>query len=104
MKTIGRWSLMRSVTPENVAEHSHMTAVIAHALAVIRRDVLGFECDPNAVAAAALYHDASEILTGDLPTPIKYCNGDIMRSKSSSEERTNFFQPSSAAVATPKSW
>jgi 5'-deoxynucleotidase len=78
MKTIGRWSLMRSVTPENVAEHSHMTAVIAHALAVIRRDVLGIECDPNAVAAAALYHDASEILTGDLPTPIKYCNGDIM--------------------------
>lgn len=78
MKTIRRWSLMRSVTPEDVAQHSHSTAVLAHALAVIRRDVLGLDCDPNAVAARALYHDAGEILTGDLPTPIKYYNADIM--------------------------
>ena len=78
MKNIGRWALMRSVTPENVQEHSHMTAVIAHALGVIRRDVFGRDCDPNECAAAALYHDCSEILTGDLPTPIKYRNPDIM--------------------------
>ena len=78
MKNIGRWALMRSVTPENVQEHSHMVAVLAHALAVIRRDVYGVPCDPNAAAAAALFHDASEILTGDLPTPIKYNNPEIM--------------------------
>ena len=78
MKNISRWALMRSVTPENVQEHSHMVAVLAHALAVIRRDVLGQECDVNAAATAALYHDAGEILTGDLPTPIKYRNPDIM--------------------------
>lgn len=78
MKNIRRWELMRSIQPENVQEHSHMVAVIAHALAVIRRDVFGGECDPNAAAAAALFHDASEILTGDLPTPIKYYDPDIM--------------------------
>ena len=78
MKNIGRWSLMRSVTTENVQEHSHMTAVLAHALAVIRRDVFGKPCDPNACAAAALFHDAAEILTGDLPTPIKYYGPEIM--------------------------
>lgn len=78
MKNIRRWELMRSIQPENVQEHSHMVAVIAHALAVIRRDVFHQDCDVNAAAAAALYHDASEILTGDLPTPIKYYNPDIM--------------------------
>lgn len=78
MKNIRRWELMRSIQPENVQEHSHMVAVIAHALAVIRRDIFGRDCDPNAAAAAALFHDASEILTGDLPTPIKYYDPDIM--------------------------
>ncbi len=78
MKNIRRWELMRSIQPENVQEHSHMVAVLAHALAVIRRDVFGIDCDPNAAATAALFHDASEILTGDLPTPIKYYNPDIM--------------------------
>ncbi len=78
MKNIGRWALMRSIIPENVQEHSHMVAVLAHALAVIRRDVYGLPCDPDATAAAALFHDASEILTGDLPTPIKYNNPEIM--------------------------
>ena len=74
MRYITRWSLMRNAMPENIQEHSHMCAVIAHALAVIRRDVFGRECDPNECAAVALYHDCSEILTGDLPTPIKYHN------------------------------
>ncbi|HBR07717.1 MAG TPA: 5'-deoxynucleotidase [Clostridiales bacterium] len=77
MRYIGRWGLMRNSLPENVQEHSHMVAVIAHALGVIRRDELGRPCDPNALAAAALFHDASEILTGDLPTPIKYHSGSI---------------------------
>ena len=72
MKYIDRWSLMRSTEQENVQEHSHMVAVLAHVLGLIRRDVLGLSCDPDALAAIALYHDAPEILTGDLPTPIKY--------------------------------
>ena len=77
MRYIGRWSLMRNSLPENIQEHSHMVAVIAHALGVIRRDVFGVPCDPNEAAAVALYHDASKILTGDLPTPIKYHSADI---------------------------
>ena len=77
MRYIERWSLMRNALPENIQEHSHMVAVIAHALGIIRREVFHIECDPNACAAAALYHDASEILTGDLPTPIKYYNPEI---------------------------
>ena len=72
MRYIERWSLMRNSIHENIQEHSHMVAVIAHALGVIRRDVYGIDCDPEACAAVALYHDASEILTGDLPTPVKY--------------------------------
>lgn len=75
MRYIGRWGLMRSSIPENVQEHSHMVAVIAHALGVIRREVFGRECDPNALAAAALFHDAPEIITGDMPTPVKYHSG-----------------------------
>lgn len=72
MRYIGRWSLMRNSLPENIQEHSHMVAVLAHALGIIRRDIFGRDCDPNECAAVALYHDSSEILTGDLPTPIKY--------------------------------
>ena len=78
MRYISRWGLMRNSLPENIQEHSHMVAVIAHALGVIRRDVYGIPCDPNQCATVALYHDASEILTGDLPTPIKYHNAEIM--------------------------
>ncbi|MDY3993301.1 MAG: 5'-deoxynucleotidase [Evtepia sp.] len=74
MKYIGRWGLMRSTVPENIQEHSHMVAVLAHALAVIRRDKFGGTIDPGHVAAVALYHDAPEIFTGDLPTPGKYAN------------------------------
>ena len=78
MKNITRWALMRNSFPENVQEHSHMVAVIAHGLAVIRRDVFGIPCDPDRAAAAALFHDASEIYTGDMPTPVKYFNPEIM--------------------------
>ena len=78
MKNITRWSLMRNNTLENIQEHSHMVAVIAHALAVIRRDIFGRPSDPGAAAAMALYHDASEIFTGDMPTPIKYYDAEII--------------------------
>ncbi len=74
MRFIRRWALMRNTAPENVQEHSHQVAVLAHALAVIRNEKFGGRTDPGLVAAAALYHDASEILTGDMPTPIKYDN------------------------------
>lgn len=72
MKYITRWSLMRNSVSENIQEHSHMVSVLAHALGVIRRDIFRKPCDPAACAAAALFHDAAEIFTGDLPTPIKY--------------------------------
>lgn len=77
MRYIGRWGLMRNTVQENIQEHSHMVAVLAHALAVIRRDKFGGTVDPGHVAAVALYHDATEIFTGDLPTPVKYANPDI---------------------------
>ena len=78
MRYITRWGLMRNTFSENIQEHSHQVAVLAHALALIRRDILHLEGpDPDKCAVAALYHDASEILTGDLPTPIKYYNPDI---------------------------
>ena len=77
MRYITRWGLMRNTFSENIQEHSHMVAVLAHGLALIRRDILGLPAEPERCATAALYHDASEILTGDLPTPIKYFNPEI---------------------------
>lgn len=77
LRFISRWALMRNTAPENVQEHSHQTAVLAHALALIRNKRFGGHVDPGAAAAAALYHDASEILTGDMPTPIKYYSPSI---------------------------
>ena len=68
MRYIERWALMRNSVRENIQEHSHQVAVLAHALAVIRNRCFGGRVDPGAVAVAALYHDASEILTGDMPT------------------------------------
>ncbi len=80
MRSITRWGLMRNSYPENIQEHSHQVAVLAHALALIRRDILHLPApDPDRCAVAALYHDATEILTGDLPTPIKYYNSDIKK-------------------------
>ena len=78
MRYITRWGLMRNTFSENIQEHSHQVAVLAHALALIRREILRLEGpDPEKCAVAALYHDASEILTGDLPTPIKYHDPEI---------------------------
>lgn len=77
MKYIERWSLMRNISRENIAEHSFFVSLLSHALACIRRDVLKQPCDPEKAASYALFHDASEIFTGDLPTPIKYFNSEI---------------------------
>ena len=77
MKYIDRWALMRNTRTENVEEHSYEVAVLAHALSVIGRDVFHKDLDPDKTAAAALFHDAPEIITGDLPTPIKYFNPGI---------------------------
>jgi len=77
MRFINRWALMRNSYTENIQEHSHQVAVLAHALAVIRNTYFGGQVDEGAVTVAALYHDATEILTGDMPTPIKYYNPTI---------------------------
>lgn len=77
MKSIKRWCLMRSVSEENIMEHSHEVAVIAHALAVIGNKYFGKNYDVEKVVLYAIYHECSEVITGDLPTPIKYFNDDI---------------------------
>ena len=89
MRYIGRWGLMRNSLHENIQEHSHMVAVLSHCLAVIGRDIYGKNTDPEKCAAAALYHDASEILTGDLPTPIKYHDDAIKNSYKEIELKAN---------------
>lgn len=77
MKLIRRWSLMKSVSEENIAEHSAQVAQIAHALALIKNKKFGGTLNPDRVATMALYHETAEVLTGDLPTPIKYYNPEI---------------------------
>ena len=72
LRYIRRWGLMRSVMPENDAEHSLQVAMIAHAIAVIGRESYGRECDPEHILALGVYHDVSEVITGDMPTPVKY--------------------------------
>lgn len=72
LRHIRRWGLMRSAVPENDAEHSLQVAMIAHGLAVIARDKYQRDVDPEHVLAIAVYHDATEVITGDLPTPVKY--------------------------------
>ena len=72
MRYIQRWALMRNTEPENIQEHSHMVAILAHALALLQNKHFGGHIDPGQAVLLALYHDATEILTGDLPTPIKY--------------------------------
>lgn len=77
MKYINRWGLMRNTRNENICEHSLDTAIIAHALAILRNTRFGGAVDPNRAAVLAMFHDATEILTGDLPTPVKYDNPEI---------------------------
>ena len=77
MKNIDRWGLMRNTRRENLCEHSFETAVIAHALAVLRNTRFGGHVNADRAASLALFHDATEIFTGDLPTPVKYYNPKI---------------------------
>ena len=77
MKYIRRWSLMRSVREENIMEHSQQVAVIAHALALINNKIYGGNVDANKTVLLAQYHEVGEVITGDLPTPIKYFNPEI---------------------------
>ena len=77
LKLIRRWSLMRNTQPENDAEHSLQVAMIAHAIAVVARDRYHKDVDPEHVLSLAVYHDATEVMTGDLPTPVKYHNEEL---------------------------
>jgi len=77
LRLIHRWSLMRNTVPENDAEHSLQVAMIAHAIAVIARDRYGRDVNPEHVLSLAVYHDATEVMTGDLPTPVKYHNDEL---------------------------
>ena len=79
MKYIKRWGIMRNAMDENIQEHALQAAMIAHALAVIKNTVYGGHVNPERVMALAVYHEVSEVITGDLPTPIKYFNPDIKK-------------------------
>lgn len=79
MKLINRWPLMRNVNTENVQEHSLQVAMVAHSLALIRNKFFGGNLDPYKIATIAMFHDVSEVLTGDLPTPVKYYNPAIQQ-------------------------
>lgn len=77
MKYIDRWALMRNSTKENISEHSLEVAMLAHLLAVIGRVRFGKDLDANKAALIGIYHDSTEIITGDMPTPIKYYNDEM---------------------------
>lgn len=89
MRLIRRWSLMRNTQPENDAEHSLQVAMIAHALAIMGRDRYGRDVDPEHAVTLAVYHDASEILTGDMPTPVKYHSQQLHAAYKQVEELAN---------------
>ena len=89
MKYIKRWQLMRSVREENIMEHSQQVAMFAHALAVINNKVFGGTADAEKAVLYAVYHECSEVMTGDLPTPIKYFNNSIKGAYKSLEERAS---------------
>ena len=86
MKYINRWGLMRNIRNENLCEHSTDVAFLAHALSLIKNEYFNGSVDPARVAAAALFHDTPEIMTGDLPTPVKYHNREISAAYKSVEK------------------
>ena len=90
MKYIQRWALMRNTYPENISEHSEEVAMLAHALAVIGNKRLGKQLDASKAALIGIFHDSQEIITGDMPTPIKYYNDDTRTAfKNVEEEASN---------------
>ena len=90
MKFIQRWGLMRNVRQENIQEHSLQTAMIAHNLALVKNKWFGGNVDPLKVLVLAVYHEASEVITGDLPTPIKYFNPEIKKAYKDIEKIANY--------------
>ena len=88
MKFIRRWSLMHSARPETLSEHTAETAILAHTLCLIAKEVTGTPVRPETVAVAALYHDAPEIMTGDMPTPVKYKNERLRSAYKALEEES----------------
>ncbi len=89
LKWIDRWALMRNTSPENLAEHSLQVAMLAHALCVIGNEELGKNLDPDRAAVIGMYHDVSEILTGDMPTPVKYFSPQIRNAYKDIEKDAN---------------
>ncbi len=89
MKYIKRWALMRSTSEENIMEHSWEVAVIAHAIAIIKNEKFGGSVDEYKTLCLAVYHETSEVVTGDLPTPIKYFNREINSAYKSLEKDAN---------------
>ena len=89
MKYIERWALMRNSRSENLSEHSLEVSMIAHALAVIGNTFLGKELDAKKAALLGIYHDATEIITGDMPTPIKYYNAQIKNTYKDIEKKAS---------------
>lgn len=85
-KYIRRWGLMRNIEQETLSEHLYQTAVLAHALAVIENEMFGGCFNAEKIAVAALYHDASEIITGDMPTPVKYYSEEVRLAYKTVEE------------------
>jgi len=85
LKNINRWGLMHSTSNENVLEHSAATAMLAYALAAISRDVFGRGVSPECAAATALFHDISEVFTGDMPSPVKYASPEMKKAYKAEE-------------------
>src|SRR5690554_6797274 len=89
MKFIKRWGLMRNVSEENIQEHSLQVAIIAHCLALIKNKLFGGNIDPQRAITLAVFHESSEVITGDLAAPIKYFNPDIKKAYKSIEQVAN---------------
>ena len=87
MKYINRWGLMNNTRLENISEHSQQVAILSHCLVMIRNKRFGGNLDPERAALLAVFHDATEIITGDLPTPIKYANREILDSYREIEDK-----------------
>lgn len=89
MKYIARWGLMRNATTDNLQEHSLQTAMIAHMLCLIENKKFGGNYDPEKAAVYAIYHDAAETITGDMPTPVKYFDDNMRATYGKIEEKAN---------------
>lgn len=87
MKLIDRWALMRNTTVEDVAQHTMQVSMLAHALCVIENTLYGGNYNAERAAVLALYHESAEVVTGDLPTPVKYYDNDINRAYKNIEHR-----------------